>query len=234
MKQMSFLPTDKNAVSLEKEEEIKKLVSSGYSRAEIVNISGVSLNQYRYIASKHGLYVCRRNNSIKIVDPILRLAECSNCGKIKSLDLFRTRQRKNNKPYQITYCYDCQYQKVGERFNKDIKSYLINRWATLKSRSNKKNIVFSILKDEFIEQFLSQDGKCFYTDEVLICSVLNGTGEKNQLSTDKIIPELGYVNGNVVFCTKQINTCKSDLTLEQIEKWMPLWFERIVKFRNQK
>jgi hypothetical protein len=234
MKQQNYLPTDRNAVSLEQEDKIKKLVADGYSRAEIVKISGVSLNQYRYIASKYNLYVHRRDNSIKIVDPILRLAECSDCGKIKSLDLFRVRKRGTNKPYQVTYCYDCQYKKVGERFNSDIKSYITNRWTTLKSRSNKKDIVFSIPKDEFMDQFLSQNGKCFYTDEVLVCSVLNGFGERNQLSTDKIIPELGYVSGNVVFCTKQINICKGDLTLEQIEKWMPKWFERIVKFRNQK
>lgn len=38
-----------------------------------------------------------------------------------------------------------------------------------------------------------------------------------------------YVSGNVVFCINKVNTCKNDLSLEEIEKWMPSWYERIIR-----
>jgi hypothetical protein len=47
---------------------------------------------------------------------------------------------------------------------------------------------------------------------------------------DKIIPQKGYVKNNFVFAINKINTCKNDLSLEEIEKWMPDWYDRIIKF----
>ena len=45
----------------------------------------------------------------------------------------------------------------------------------------------------------------------------------------KDIPELGYTKGNVVICTKKINICKSSLTMEEIKKWMPPLYKKIIK-----
>jgi CRISPR/Cas system Type II protein with McrA/HNH and RuvC-like nuclease domain len=80
-----------------------------------------------------------------------------------------------------------------------------------------------------MEQYHSQNGVCFYTDKEMVCKVGEGKN-RDSLSIDKIIPEKGYVKGNVVFCLNRINMAKNDLSLEEIQKWMPEWYSRIEKF----
>lgn len=63
----------------------------------------------------------------------------------------------------------------------------------------------------------------------MVCELGSGK-HKNSLSIDKIIPEKGYVLGNIIFLSNKINTCKNDLSLEEIKQWMPSWYERINKF----
>ncbi len=210
-------------------EHFKKLASDGYTRNEIIAIMDITRSQCRYIAGALKIKT-RDPKKIKIVDEINGLAECSECNKVKTLDNFRIRQKQGNNPYHITYCYDCQYKKYGEYVNSDVNAYLSNRWLMLKSRAGKKAIPFTISREDFIQQYFLQDGLCFYSGRKLVCTVLNGLEEKNQLSADKIIPGLGYVAGNVVFCTKQINLCKNDLTLDEIKLWMPSWYEQIINF----
>lgn len=41
------------------------------------------------------------------------------------------------------------------------------------------------------------------------------------LSLDKIIPQLGYVLGNCVFCCDKVNKLKNDLPLDELEKLDP-------------
>ena len=48
------------------------------------------------------------------------------------------------------------------------------------------------------------------------------------LSFDKIISEKGYTKENIVLCTYRANAVKQDLTLEEIKKWLPIWYEKII------
>ncbi len=73
-----------------------------------------------------------------------------------------------------------------------------------------------------------QKGKCFYTAYALVCKFGEGL-DRDALSFDRLIPELGYVQGNVVLCTQKANTIKSDLTLQEIKKWLPSWFKKMIK-----
>lgn len=69
----------------------------------------------------------------------------------------------------------------------------------------------------------------FFTDEKMVCKLGNGK-HKNSLSIDKVVPNKGYVLGNFVFASNKINTCKNDLTLDEIKMWMPGWYLRIESF----
>jgi hypothetical protein len=44
------------------------------------------------------------------------------------------------------------------------------------------------------------------------------------------IPQKGYCKGNVVFTTHRINTCKCDLSLDEIKEWMSPWYQKIKDF----
>lgn len=54
--------------------------------------------------------------------------------------------------------------------------------------------------------------KCYFTGVVLnnICN------HPSQLTFDRVDNEKGYVNGNVVVCSKEFNNVKADLTVNQV------------------
>ncbi|MFF4026978.1 hypothetical protein ACFYY5_29420 [Nocardia elegans] len=60
-----------------------------------------------------------------------------------------------------------------------------------------------------------------------------GRNDPHSCSVDKIIPELGYVEGNVVLLTKRINSVKYDLTLDEMKRWMPGWHRKLTRFMDQ-
>lgn len=61
-----------------------------------------------------------------------------------------------------------------------------------------------------------------------------GSKVRDKISIDKIIPEKGYVEGNVVLCTNRVNTIKSDLSLEEMKEWIPSWYQKVVEIWRSK
>lgn len=55
--------------------------------------------------------------------------------------------------------------------------------------------------------------KCFYSGKELD----NDEKSENQRTFDRIDNTKGYVNGNVVACTKKINHLKGNMTIEEIK-----------------
>jgi hypothetical protein len=58
---------------------------------------------------------------------------------------------------------------------------------------------------------MMEQKKCFYTGRQF-----EAKGDFS-LSIDRIDNKLGYIEGNVVACTVEINRKKTDITLEEIE-----------------
>jgi len=85
---------------------------------------------------------------------------------------------------------------------------------------------------EYVESLWHrQKGLCFYTDVPLV--VQSGRGScRESLSFDKIVPQFGYVSGNVVLCTRKANAVKQDLTLDEMRLWLPDWYSRVVVFKE--
>jgi len=94
------------------------------------------------------------------------------------------------------------------------------------SQAKRHGHVVTLTADDVLEMWQNQSGRCFYTDYELI--VQSGQGvQRHSLSFDRIVPEDGYTKDNVVLCTRQANAVKQDLTLEEMQKWLPGWYERI-------
>lgn len=154
---------------------------------------------------------------------------CNKCGNPTPIIEFQYIRKGLDSEYRLAYCNKCRKKQHYENLNSDVRKFLSNVYNRTKRRSKKLNILFNINKDDFIEQYFNQSGKCFYSDIEMRIKVGDGF-DKNALSVDKIIPENGYVKGNVVFCTNRINTAKSDFTLSEIKEYMPKWNDRIEKF----
>ena len=223
----------KNTVlSLKEIQAFKLMIEQGYFKKDIIKEFKLTDDQYRYIIRRNK-FRTNKETSIKIIDKDNKLAQCSECNEIKTLeDNFFFKVKKNGYKYFYTYCDDCKYKKKCAKMNSNVDYIISDRWYHIKQAAPKKNTIFDISKEDFIEQYKNQNGLCFYTDLPMVC--LWGYGkQRNAMSVDKIIPTLGYVKGNIVFCLNRINMAKHDFALEEIKLWMPDWYQRITKFLNE-
>lgn len=86
-------------------------------------------------------------------------------------------------------------------------------WAA-KKRSKEQNIPFNIdISDIVIPEV------CPYLKIPLTTNARRGCSRESVVSLDKIIPELGYVKGNVEVISHLANTMKSNATKEQLKSF---------------
>ena len=222
----------KRRLSNPKIEKIKKYYQLGLTNRQIANKINVNHGTIAYYLQSLSLI----SNWDKRYPPIDQIdednARCSKCKEIKPLNQFLYGRKGQKYEYRFAYCTVCRKKQIYLNLNSDIRKFLLDRWHKLRLRAKKLDIIFSINKDDFIEIYFKQQGKCFYTDDELVWGVGNGKNYKYALSVDKIIPEKGYIKGNVVFCANRVNSAKSNFSLEEINQWMPLWHKRIVNFYN--
>ncbi len=150
---------------------------------------------------------------------------CSICGTPKPPNDFRSPKSNGRILSKPSFCKACQREKDAIRFS-DPTAYLRKRRHDLAARSRRLGIPFALTFEEVWEIYKKQDGKCFYTDEQV--ALFGEKDLRRALSFDRVIPELGYVAGNVVLCTNKANTVKQDLSLDELAKWLPGWFQRLV------
>jgi hypothetical protein len=93
----------------------------------------------------------------------------------------------------------------GKLTDLDVARKMLNLKQSADSRSIKFDLSFNTLKK------MMEQKKCFYTGRQF-----DPKGDSS-LSIDRIDNKLGYVEGNVVACTVEINRKKTDITLEEIE-----------------
>lgn len=153
---------------------------------------------------------------------------CSKCKIVKKQDEFLFNRKGKKYEYQFTYCMQCRKEQSYKNLNSDINKFLSDKYNRVKLSAKNKGIPFSISKESFLNIYTQQKGLCFYTDKKMVWGVGKGRN-RNSLSVDKIVPKNGYVEGNVVFCRSIINTCKNDISLDEMQNWMPEWHKRIMK-----
>jgi len=93
----------------------------------------------------------------------------------------------------------------GQLTDLEVAKKILNLKQFADSRNIKFDLSFATLKE------LMEQKKCFYTGRVL-----ESKGDF-ALSIDRIDNKLGYIEGNVVACTVDINRKKTDITIDEIE-----------------
>ena len=163
---------------------------------------------------------------------------CTKCGKEKPLEEFS--KNKQGKYGRRAFCKECEHkiQNSPERLarrnelrrlkrendeyrlarnlkdaetrhnNEDsIKKALVR---AAKARAKKKGIPFDITIEDF-----TLPEKCPLLEIPL--TVGYGSSQENSYSLDKIIPELGYVKGNVWVISNKANAIKNNASLEELQ-----------------
>ena len=111
--------------------------------------------------------------------------------------------------------------------------YLKRRIGSYKKKSKELGLVCDIDANYLLEIFHKQDGKCYYTKEIMVWDNF-GVGKGNQshltLSVDRLTPSLGYTKGNIVLCTHTSNCTKNYSTEQEFYDFC----ERVIVVRNSK
>jgi len=89
--------------------------------------------------------------------------------------------------------------------------------STIKARARKKGIPCELTSDLFWLLWTNQAGKCFYTARKMTIGAGTRTYfDMDQASVDRVVPEKGYVNGNMVLCCRWVNTAKMQGTIGEL------------------
>jgi hypothetical protein len=92
---------------------------------------------------------------------------------------------------------------------------IYNMWRNAKRRAESKNIPFSITKEDIRKLF--EHPFCYYLGTPLIPS-LGGFSPETSPTLDRVIPDNGYVLGNIVLCSFRANGIKDRATLEDLKQ----------------
>ncbi len=98
-------------------------------------------------------------------------------------------------------------------------------WASAKLRARKRNLPFSIAVDDIVIPE--------------ICPALGIPLKKsleaysdNSPSLDRVIPEVGYVKGNVVVISMRANVLKRDATLNELELLVKYCYNQLENMKS--
>ena len=143
---------------------------------------------------------------------------CSKCNLEKSLDDFsNNKSRKDGKQF---YCKSCSSSLTMLTRNKEkYEAYQdanrhMSHFSSIKGRARNKGIPFNLT----LEDFENIPDVCPILGIPLERNFGKGFSSHNSPSMDKIIPERGYVKGNVIIISTLANRIKQDATPEQILK----------------
>lgn len=163
---------------------------------------------------------------------------CKTCKQEKSITDFPINRRPDslnfhvgNEPQYKPHCNQCTALKAKEwrkqnpdyfKRKKKIAQYpksdrllmsAIRDRVTTARRNNKRvNRPFNIDADYMYQLWKDQQGKCYLTGFTIKIAKHTSYG----LSIDKLIPELGYVKGNVKWTCWMANRAKGDLSINQL------------------
>lgn len=155
----------------------------------------------------------------------MKTFRCTVCKEEKSEDNFYVEIKKNNKTCVKRLCRDCRRLKMQKyrSENRELvnstakKSHNRTRRqnpqyaliAAAKCRAKKQSLPFNLKKtDIIIPEF------CPVLGIKLNFNIGQKCGGDNSPSIDRIIPELGYVTGNIQVISKRANSIKNFGTIE--------------------
>jgi len=90
-----------------------------------------------------------------------------------------------------------------------------NCWQTIIYNAKRRKIVVDITREYIAEVFKKQGGYCYLTGEHIILDTnYKQKSRYRTASLDRIDNNLGYIEGNVAWCHKDINQSRKDLPLD--------------------
>jgi hypothetical protein len=155
------------------------------------------------------------------------LRKCRICREIKELneENFIRRSSENGWRGRCRLCYNKNSRIkqelskneviVSKRYRDKYKKIqpLELLYRTCKGNAKKyNNREFTIIPEDLHNQWLNQNGKCYYTNRDMKFEL----GFKDSVSIDRFDSSKGYTKDNIVLCQRQVNIMKNDATLNEL------------------
>lgn len=117
-------------------------------------------------------------------------------------------------------CHTCKIEqnrvaRANYSDEKRLKKILQDRWLNARTRAKHKNRVFDITKEDLMELWNNQEGKCAISKLPMTYTTDNGRNPYN-VSVDQINPSKGYTKDNIQLVCMCVNQLKSDFDLETV------------------
>ena len=141
---------------------------------------------------------------------------CIKCNAVKAESEF-TQYRAN---HTKNICKLCSMLNRQQADGASYRSFL--NGLCLKARSARRNapFPFAIDTDHLCELWERQNGKCALSG-VHMTHHRDGSGRKDfNASMDRVIPDLGYVPGNVQLVCDRVNTMRHTLSMDMFYWWV--------------
>jgi hypothetical protein len=202
----------------------------GLGNREIAAAVGCHHSVVRYWLVKGGLVSnAARGRPPEPVDD--EHSKCARCGEVvRNVDFPWVRGRADGR--RLSICRACRASDARRSIGENPFSYFNERERRMQNgerggRPSRQGIAYALPEGYLVGLWVYQGGNCFYTGEPM--SIGLGVGRvPSRASIDRVDPTKGYIVGNVVLCRTRINSIKSDVTIEELQEWMPSWHQQVV------
>ena len=130
---------------------------------------------------------------------------CKQCKRENSRETFRSWYPTNKDKRKDYYAHISNNPDPKKALEFSIQDLV----GTARNHSKRRKVPYDITYEYLMEVYNKQQGRCYYTNTPM---KLKGNGRLKKdllgISLDKLIPENGYVEGNVVLCCFGINLLK--------------------------
>ena len=146
--------------------------------------------------------------------------KCHICGEWLDPEKFDSHPEykyRNHKDKRCKKCKAIQNKEARQKYSEDDRLYKLiqERWLTARSRATRKNIPFTITKEDIIDLWKHQEGKCAISRIPMTFEIDNGRIFTN-LSLDQKIPGQGYTKENIQLVCQAVNQLKSDWDMDTV------------------
>jgi len=211
---------------MELEEKVLELHKSGLSNRQIaISVSAKSHHFIKDILEKNGLKANGHSRSGKKLMIKDGKGKCIRCDIWLDLSHFRINRANGIYPYRIKYCNSCAWKARNKFLNNNFDAYIRSRFNGSKNRAKERGVKFHVNLDYIKKLYDLQGGMCAYTGEEMLISTGKGLLDKT-LSFDRFDNSKGYEAGNILLCTRLINSVKNNLSLEMFSEYMPILYRK--------
>lgn len=131
-------------------------------------------------------------------------------GCLQELPLSDFYQAKSTGVY-FSRCKKCDIAENQRRSSTSYKNRASVICNAARSNSKKRNLPFTITRNDVIRQYEIQKGKCYYSGRPMSWVVR----DNNIMSIDRKNPACGYTPDNIVLCCWVVNSMKNNMPPEE-------------------